>query len=223
MSWHHIRLSNGSDAFIARITAPGASSKRPPHIELEEPLRALIVLLLAVGACDRQSPPTPQGNVSAPAPPPSASAKPAGVLDIAQRGAAMPGDAFVTPGGKKATLADFKGAPLLVNLWATWCGPCVEEMPSLDRLAARTGGKLKVLTVSQDRKGGEAVAPWWATRGFKKIEPYLDPESNLGFAIGGGMLPTTVLYDAEGKEVWRVVGGMDWDGPRAKMLLAKYL
>lgn len=223
MSWHHIRLSNGSDAFIARSTVPGASSKRPPQIELEEPLRALIVLLLAVGACDRQSPDAPQGNATTFTPALATGAEQAGKVDIAQRGTVMPGEAFVAPDGAPTTLAAFKGKPLLVNLWATWCGPCVKEMPSLDRLSARAGSKLKVLTVSQDRKGKDAVGPWWTARSFTRLEPYLDPDMNLGFALGGGMLPTTVLYDAQGKEVWRVTGGIDWDGPRASMLLADVL
>ena len=146
----------------------------------------------------------------------------AGKLDISQRGKPMPADKFLDPAGKPVTLDSFKGKPLLVNLWATWCGPCVREMPTLETIAARAGDRLKVLTVSQDREGVD-IGQTWAKGGFKRLEQYRDPENKLGFAFDTGMLPTTVLYDADGKEVWRVVGGMDWNGPRANTLLAEFI
>jgi thiol-disulfide isomerase/thioredoxin len=188
------------------------------------PLIACLVPALLLAACDRQSTTTPQPNAAAP-PPASTGGEPAGALDIAQRGAAMPGDGFTAPDGKPVKLADFKGQPLLVNLWATWCGPCVKEMPSLDRLAARTKGKLRVLVVNQDtaKQAVDPVPAWWAKAKLVNLQPYRDGENNLGFAFGGGLLPTTVLYDSQGKEVWRIAGGMDWDGPRANTLLAAYV
>ena len=76
-----------------------------------------------------------------------------------------------------------------------------------------------MLTVSQDVEGVD-IAPVFAERGLERLEQYRDNKNELGFAFGTGMLPTTVLYDAEGKEVWRVIGGMDWTGPRANTLLA---
>jgi thiol-disulfide isomerase/thioredoxin len=194
---------------------------------LELSLRSFIVCLLPallLAACDRQDSKAPQPNATAAAPAP-AGGEPAGTLDMAQRGSAMPKDAFTTPEGKATKLADFKGEPLLVNLWATWCGPCVKEMPSLDRLAARTKGKLHVMVVNQDsnKQAVDPVPEWWAKAKLANLQPYRDAENNLGFAFGGGLLPTTVLYDAQGKEVWRISGGMDWDGPRANTLLADYL
>ncbi len=133
----------------------------------------------------------------------------------------MAKDAFLTPEGKPVTLESFRGRPLLVNLWATWCGPCVKEMPALDRLAARTKGQLQVLTVNQDAKK-QAVDPvpdWWAKAHLTNLQLYRDPDNNLGFAFGGGVLPTTILYDAAGREVWRIAGGMDWDGATAASAL----
>ena len=188
------------------------------------PLIACLVPALLLAACDRQDSAAPQPNATAPATAP-AGGEPAGALDITQRGAAMPGDGFTTPDGKPTRLADFKGQPLLVNLWATWCGPCVKEMPSLDRLAARTKSKLRVLVVNQDtaKQAVDPVPAWWAKAKLANLQPYRDGENNLGFAFGGGLLPTTVLYDAQGKEVWRIAGGMDWDGPRANTLLAEYV
>lgn len=179
---------------------------------------ALLALLVLVAGCDRESGKAPQAAPEA-APRP----EPTGTLDISKRGDPAPADAFLTPAGEPVTLADFGGKPLLVNLWATWCGPCVAEMPTLDDLAERTEGRLQVLVVSQDITGAEVVGPYFEQAGFSRLEPYLDPENGLGFAIASGMLPTTVLYDADGKEIWRVVGAMDWDGPRANTLLAGVL
>ena len=181
-------------------------------------MRALIVLIpfLLLGGCDKQPSPAPQPKaVDAPKEEP-------GALDITQRGKAMAASSFVAPDGKPVTLAAFKGKPVLVNLWATWCGPCVKEMPSLDRLAKRGAGKLQVLTVNQTDDAA-AIAKWWAPRQLTNLAPYRDEPGKLGFDFETGVLPTTVLYDAEGKEVWRIVGGMDWDGARANTLLADVL
>ena len=187
-------------------------------------MRRLIALLLGtvlIAGCDRQSATAPQANVATAAPE-AKGPEMTGTLDISQRGSAAPKDSFFDPGGKPVTLAAFKGRPVLVNLWATWCGPCVREMPTLENIATRAGDKLKVLTVSQDREGVD-IGPTFQKGGFRRLEKYRDPENKLGFAFSTGMLPTTVLYDAEGKEVWRVVGAMDWNGPRANTLLAEFI
>ncbi len=146
-----------------------------------------------------------------------------GTLDISQRGKPAPDVSFNDPDGKPTSLAAFKGKPVLVNLWATWCAPCVVEMPTLDALAIREKDRLVVLTVSQDMANLDAIKPFFATNGFKQIEPFVDPENNLGFSYLTGVMPTTVLYDAEGKEVWRMIGGMDWNGTRAAALMEETL
>ena len=173
-----------------------------------------------IAGCDRQSEPQPQANATALAEPKAP--EPTGKLDLGQRGTSAPKDSFFDPAGKPVTLADFKGKPVLVNLWATWCGPCIREMPTLDHIADRAGDRLKVLTVSQDTKDVD-IGPTFAKGGFKHLERYRDPDSKLGLTFNTGMLPTTVLYDADGKEVWRVIGAMDWNGPRANTLLAEYV
>ncbi len=176
----------------------------------------VLMPIFLLAACDKQPTAAPQ---------PKAIETPdaeAGKLDVTQRGKAMAPSAFTAPDGKPVTLAAFKGKPVLVNLWATWCGPCVKEMPSLDRLAARSADKLTVLTVNQTDDAA-AVAKWWAPRQFAKLAPYRDEAGKLGFDFESGVLPTTVLYDAQGREVWRIVGGMDWDGARANTLLAEVL
>lgn len=179
---------------------------------------------LAIGGCDRQSPAGEQPAGSEKAAESSAANVPlSGTLDISQRGKAAPDVSFKDPEGKTVTLATFKGKPVLVNLWATWCGPCVVEMPTLDALAAREKDRLVVLTVSQDMQNLDKIAPFFAEKGFKNLQPYTDQENNLGFSYMTGVMPTTVLYDSEGNEVWRMIGGMDWNGTRASALMEETL
>lgn len=146
-----------------------------------------------------------------------------GRLDISQRGSAMVDTPFKDPDGNVVSLSDFIGKPVLVNIWATWCAPCVVEMPMLDELAAREKDRLEVLVVSQDIQGAEKVDPFFAKADFNELEAYTDQENGLSFGFGSGLMPTTVLYDARGKEVWRVIGAMDWDGARAAMLMEETL
>lgn len=181
---------------------------------------------MIVGGCDKQSDPAPQATktqATKPADPAPTEPEQTGTLDISHKGEAMPIVAFEAPNGDQVTLGDFRGRPMLVNLWATWCGPCVAEMPTLDKLAEREAERLQVMVISQDIQGRQFVDDFWAKTSFKLLEPYLDKKGDLGFAFATGMVPTTVLYDKNGKEVWRVIGGMNWDGPRANTLLAETL
>ena len=106
------------------------------------------------------------------------------------------------------------GKPVLLNLWATWCAPCVKEMPLLDALADEER-ELTVLTASQDLGGAAKVLAFFKKEHFARLEPWLDTEGALGFQFGGG-LPVSVLYDASGKEVWRVAGDLDWADPQVR-------
>lgn len=146
-----------------------------------------------------------------------------GKLDISERGSPMIDAWFTSPDGTRVSLNDFKGRPLLVNIWATWCGPCIIEMPMLDKLAVREKDRLKVMVVSQDIKGMEKVGPFFEKSGFDVLEPYIDQENELSFGFSTGVMPTTVLYDAQGKEVWRVIGAMDWHGAKAAALMEETL
>jgi len=174
-------------------------------------------LLLALAAafaagCDNQAPSSPSGAGEA------AEKKGTGRIDRSYAGRPAPDILFQDPAGEPASVADFRGKPLLLNLWATWCAPCVVEMPSLDALAA-TNDDIKVLALSQDLNGQEKVDAFFAGRKFRKLEPYLDPELSFMSAQGINTLPTTILYDAQGREVWRMVGMEDWTGERAAELL----
>ncbi|HEX8642042.1 MAG TPA: TlpA disulfide reductase family protein [Allosphingosinicella sp.] len=181
-----------------------------------------LVLGPALAGCDRQKGPDPQGEGGA-GPNAAATAPnyPTGRLDRSYAGTRAPGVAFQDPHGRPARLADFRGRPVLVNLWATWCGPCVVEMPSLDALAVREGDALQVLALSQDMAGRQKVTDFFAARSFRRLEPYLDADLAFMTSLGVDTLPTTILYDAEGVEVWRMTGLADWESDRAARLLTE--
>jgi len=178
-------------------------------------------LIAALAGCDRQSAPDSQPQEAAA---PAAASEPAGTLDRSFVGEELPDFTFPDPQGNQLTLASLKGQPVLLNLWATWCAPCVVEMPLLDKLAGEYQGRLRVVTVSQDMKGAELVTPFFQQQGFEHLEPWLDTKSDLAFHYGGGaVLPTTILYDAQGKEVWRIVGEYDWQSEEAHALVGEAL
>jgi thiol-disulfide isomerase/thioredoxin len=179
-------------------------------------------LVLVLAGCDRQSdtPAQPQEN-SAAQNGSESGGELTGTVDRSFAGTAMPATALTDPSGAKLTLAELKGKPVLVNLWATWCAPCVTEMPLLDALAGELGDAVHVITISEDLTGAEAVEPFFAEKKFAHLTKWMDQENALPPAFGGASLPLTVLYDAEGKEVWRVVGGFDWGGAAAREAVAE--
>ena len=133
-----------------------------------------------------------------------------------QAGTEMPALSFTDTSGATLDTAGLKGKPVLLNLWATWCAPCVIEMPTLDALATEMEGDLKVLTVSQDVRGAEVVEPFFAQRDFANLEPWLDEDADLSAELNqDGLMPLTILFDAEGKEIFRVAGGYEWDSEEA--------
>lgn len=136
------------------------------------------------------------------------------------KGRDAPAATFRGPDDAPVTLAAFRGKPLLVNLWATWCAPCVAEMPTLDALAATRGEAMTVIAVAQDIQGAAVVDPWFQKAGLKALQPYLDPENALLDAYNSA-LPTSIYYDSKGRELWRVIGAIDWQGAEAKALLAE--
>ncbi|MXO56480.1 redoxin domain-containing protein [Altererythrobacter gangjinensis] len=175
---------------------------------------ALLVagLSLALGSCDREAanPAQEQGALA------GAKQSLVGEIDTARAGELLPAMNVTDLGGKVLNLGALQGQPVLLNVWATYCAPCVVEMPMLDDLADDLDGKVRVLTVSQDLQGGEVVAPFFAKMNFRNLEPWMETNGELGFALASGVLPTTVLYDSSGQEVWRVVGDYDWSGAEAR-------
>ena len=110
---------------------------------------------------------------------------------------------------------------MLVNLWAIWCAPCVKELPTLDRLAGLRDGELEVVTVSQDRAPQGTVEAYLDKLGTTRLGSYHDPGMALSGALGAEVLPVSILFDAQGCEVWRFVGDLDWTGAEATALLAE--
>jgi thiol-disulfide isomerase/thioredoxin len=201
-------------------------------------MRLLITLLLIAPAlllacCDNVSKPAGQGQEVGTAPSPSAASelkhddislesenglKAELTYDFA--GKPAPAVSFTGADGRDVEFSDFAGRPLLVNIWATWCAPCKAEMPTLDALAVLEEGKTSVIAVSQDLEGRVPVADYFAKAGFENLEPYIDPQNLLLSQLGGNIqLPTTILYNSQGIEVWRVVGGVEWDDAEMAELL----
>ncbi|MDO9708060.1 TlpA family protein disulfide reductase [Paracraurococcus lichenis] len=124
----------------------------------------------------------------------------------------LPDFIFTDAEGAEHRVADFPGQGLLINLWATWCVPCVAEMPSLDRAQAvlKQEGIL-VLALSSDRGGRSAVEPFYRERKIERLGLWLDPKGAAGRALGVRGLPTTVVVDREGRERARLEGEAAWD------------
>ena len=166
-----------------------------------------LLTMLALAGCNKPAP-------TAPEKPAATAAKPGEVPinSIDRSHAGEPGPAGVSwemKGGSKQKLADHQGMRMLVNLWATWCAPCIAEMPALDRLAGAV--PVMVLPISEDMEGWQAVDKFWGKGKFKNIESGLDQPGSYAEAVKAKGLPVTILYDEQGKEIWRVAGTLDWD------------
>ena len=133
------------------------------------------------------------------------------------QGRGRAGFAFTIQKGRKVTLAAFSGKPVLLNLWATWCAPCVKEMPTLDALAVREG---TCRCCGQPGPGGGQGRALLRRSKFRKLQPWHDPETAFSLQLGVN-LPTTILYDLSGREVWRRQGDTDWTGDAAAKLIAE--
>ncbi|MEM7223144.1 MAG: redoxin family protein [Pseudomonadota bacterium] len=138
--------------------------------------------------------------------------------------APVPKTRFKDPAGRNVSLAKFRGRVVLLNFWATWCAPCVEEMPQLNNLQARLRDEgLAVVTVSIDQGGAATVKPFLAQHRLRYLKAYLDPGSTLMHKLGGRGLPTTVLIDKQGRVVGKMQGGAAWNSPAAIALIRHYL
>jgi thiol-disulfide isomerase/thioredoxin len=123
-----------------------------------------------------------------------------------------PAVSFTAKTGRTVHLADYRGRVVLVNLWATWCPPCVKEMPSLLELQARRPD-LAILAISEDRRGAAAVDPFVARLGLGRLATFLDPDGKVSEAFHVVGLPTSFLIDRDGRIVGALEGGADWNDP----------
>ena len=142
---------------------------------------------------------------------------------VAEMGPPAPTAEFTGRDGKTYTLERFRGKVVLVNFWATWCGPCVRELPSLKRLNARLGGdKFVVLALSQDRGGWARMAPFLKKHDLDGLPAFHDPKALTARAAMVRALPTSVLYGPEGRELGRLTGHAEWDSDEALALIRHY-
>jgi thiol-disulfide isomerase/thioredoxin len=133
---------------------------------------------------------------------------------------ALPDFAFTDGEDKPLTLGGFKGRTVLMNFWATWCNPCVKEMPSLDRLqAAMDREKFVVLPLSLDGPSRPRVKPFYEDRKLEHLGIYFDKGRKSMKAFDVGILPTSILVDAHGRALGRLEGEADWSTPEALALM----
>ena len=159
----------------------------------------------------------PASAVREPAPAAEAGGSPDSVkpleLSAFDRPRDLPEIHFADDQGHQLTLGDFGGRVVLLNVWATWCVPCRKEMPRLDRLQARLGGKdFLVVALSIDREGVEPVKRFYQELGLEKLAIYVDPSGKGSQALAIPGVPTTLLIDRQGREIARKMGPAEWDG-----------
>jgi thiol-disulfide isomerase/thioredoxin len=127
---------------------------------------------------------------------------------------------FVDDRDTPLSLAQWKGRVVLVNLWATWCGPCRKEMPELAELQQRLGSEdFEVVAISVDRQGAEVARPFLESVGAEALKLYLDPSTKVLTDFKAVGLPASILIDRAGREVGRMFGPADWASPEALRLI----
>lgn len=186
---------SGAVALIAAVGYPFAESRE------EDALAAVLVASLAVETAGS-----------------------AGGFVLHEEARAVPDLQFVDGEGRQVSLDAFEGKSVLLNIWATWCGPCREEMPALDRLQVRLGGPdFQVVPLSVDREGLAKVKAFYEELGLESLGIWNDPTASAAYDLGAVGLPTTLLLDPAGRELGRLVGPAEWDSPEMVSLLQRHL
>ncbi len=127
-------------------------------------------------------------------------------------------------GNKAQNLADFRGKVVLVNFWATWCGPCIREMPTLMRLQEKLGGEaFQLVALSEDRRGWAVIDPFLKRHGLTELHAFHDPGGKTAQKLKVHGMPTTILYDRQGNERGRLAGIAEWDSDEAVALMRYYM
>ena len=173
---------------------------------------------ILLGSCDRQSgqkaQPQPSGSAST-------SGEASGIIDRSHKGSPLPASSLSNPAGQKLALPGLKGKPTLINLWATWCAPCIAELPTLNAISNRADMNVRIVTVSQDMGEPAKVQTFLDQKGFAQLPAWLDPQGDLAAHYQVQTLPTSIFYGANGLEVWRYTGGRDWGSAESAALFAE--
>lgn len=141
-------------------------------------------------------------------------------LQVSRDPAAAPDYVFTDPQGRPTRLTDLRGKPTVVNVWAMWCAPCKEEMPTLAALAKTEGDRIRVVTVNVDHDPAQAEAGRAFLAGLGDLPFYTDARFQLPFELPGkGGMPQTVLLDAEGRVRAHLTGAADWSSPETRALI----
>ncbi|HEU5481511.1 MAG TPA: TlpA disulfide reductase family protein [Sphingomicrobium sp.] len=141
-------------------------------------------------------------------------------VDRSRAGEPMPDVGILDSEDETATLLAASGQPVLVNLWASWCAPCVKELPTLEAMS-RSKEAPRVIIVSVDIGPRASVDAFLEKHDVAGLQSWRDPNMALAGALGVQVMPTTIYYDGSGREIWRYVGDLDWTGAEAARLLAE--
>lgn len=132
----------------------------------------------------------------------------------------MPKIAMRDPKGGGLKISDYAGTGVVLNFWATWCGPCVHEMPGLDSLKADLEeAGIQVLALSEDTTGFKSIEQFYRVNDIQNLELLHDPEGRLAQALGVKVLPTTLLIDGKGRAVARITGTAPYGGDAMRNLI----
>lgn len=208
-------------------------SEQPP---LPKPNRSLVYVWIAalsavaafagiyvtLGRPDNQSPPTATEPPKAATHPLATGAMTTFVFKATSE--PLPDIQFLNASGTEKTLASLRGKVVLLNVWATWCAPCREEMPGLDRLQSQLGSdKFEVVALAVDKNGVEGAKKFLSDIRATSLGVYADPTAKEGTRLKVIGMPTTILIDAEGREIGRLIGPAKWDSEDAKRLIEAQL
>lgn len=198
------------------VSGAGRSAKPARHGLAALALGAIVAISAPQSSAQMPGPQTAQG-----APPVSGAME---AFKPAEPPRELPEIRFADAQGQPMDLATYRGQLVLINFWATWCAPCVAEMPSLDRLQAALGKDgLAVLPLSLDGPTRAKVAPFYEERKLANLPILFDEKMQTFSRFGISVLPTTILVGRDGREVGRLVGAAEWDSPEAIALLKHYL
>ena len=137
---------------------------------------------------------------------------PVGRFTLLETPREIPETAIFDAAGNPVFLKDFEGAYLVVNVWATWCEPCREEMPALDQLTRNLGNRnIRVLPISIDTTGAANIESFYRLHKLTDLPGFMDPDQNTMRTLNVFGIPTTILIDPDGREIGRMVGPANWD------------